>query len=74
MVTLLERNFYGVVVWDKKRFKWIKGKYVGTVYSGDPTKTTFGNSLRVFFYSLYSIHLAGITKFFISVAGDDSLF
>jgi len=44
----------------------------GTVFSGHPTRTTLGNSLRVILYNLFMFHLAGITKFSLSVGGDDT--
>ncbi len=44
----------------------------GTVFSGHPTRTTLGNSLRVMLYNLYMLHCAGITQYSLSVGGDDT--
>jgi hypothetical protein len=54
-----------------KRFQFIKGKIVGTVFSGHPLRTTFGNSMRVYYYFKFIAHLAGISKIKIFVCGDD---
>ncbi len=62
---MTSRKFHAFTTYDKKRFKWIKGIYNGTVYSGDPTKTTFGNSLRVIFYTKYVLKLANIKNYYI---------
>lgn len=43
----------------------------GTVTSGHPTRTTFGNTLRVVHYYKYALFLAGITKYKMYVGGDD---
>jgi hypothetical protein len=43
-----------------KRFKFISGVFDGTVFSGHPTRTTLGNSLRVILYILFVLHNAGI--------------
>jgi len=45
----------------------------GTVFSGHPTRTTFGNTLRVIFYIRYALYLSGITKYALFVCGDDVL-
>lgn len=47
----------------------------GTVFSGSPTLTTFGNTMRVIFYHKYTMHMARIPedKFVLRVAGDDAL-
>jgi hypothetical protein len=57
----------------KKIFRAFSYKVYGTVYSGDPTRTTFGNSLRVISYMEFILHCAGITKYKVFVAGDDVL-
>jgi len=44
----------------------------GTVFSGHPSRTTLGNSLRVMLYNLYMMEKAGITKYSLSVGGDDT--
>jgi hypothetical protein len=54
------------------RKKFIEGTYHGTVYSGDPTKTTWGNTIRVRHYWKFILYKAGITKYELSVGGDDS--
>lgn len=56
-----------------KRVKQMSGKLHGTVFSGHPTRTTFGNSVRVYLYTDYIMHLANITKYDIWVCGDDML-
>lgn len=73
MVTMLSRKFAVYLRSNKQRVKWLYGLYVGTVYSGDPTRTTFGNTLRVWLYSEYVCFLAQIDKFSLAVAGDDAL-
>ncbi len=51
----------------------LKATIVGTVFSGHPTRTTFGNTLRVIFYMKYAYHLAGIRDYALYVCGDDVL-
>lgn len=48
---------------------------VGTVFSGHPTRTTFGNTLRVLSYAHFCRHLARIPKTDIKIhaSGDDLL-
>ncbi len=65
--------FESFVKIDGKRRKILSGVLHGTVYSGHPTRTTFGNSVRVYLYTDYIMYLAGITKFKIWVCGDDML-
>jgi len=43
----------------------------GTVTSGHPTRTTFGNSLRVILYYQYIFEKAGIEHYRMYVGGDD---
>jgi hypothetical protein len=57
----------------KKIFRAFAYKVFGTVYSGDPTRTTFGNSLRVICYMEFILWLARINKYKVFVAGDDVL-
>lgn len=45
----------------------------GTVFSGHPTRTTFGNTLRVIFYIRFACWLAGIVNYSLFVCGDDVL-
>jgi len=41
------------------------------VKSGDPTKTTFGNTIRVICYLEFVLFNAKITKYKMYVSGDD---
>jgi hypothetical protein len=43
----------------------------GTVTSGHPTRTTFGNSLRVILYWKFIFHELNITDYEMFVGGDD---
>jgi len=43
------------------------------VFSGHPLRTTLGNSIRVYYYVKYILHLANISKHKIFVCGDDTL-
>lgn len=43
----------------------------GTVTSGHPTRTTFGNTLRVILYYEFIFYELGITNFSMFVGGDD---
>jgi len=51
----------------------------GTTFSGHPTRTTFGNTVRVMLYIAYVAHRAGIKQiwkmkdFVFFVSGDDSI-
>jgi len=65
--------FTGFLRHDGKRRKVISGAYYGTVFSGHPTRTTFGNSLRVYLYTDYIMKISNITKYKIWVCGDDML-
>jgi hypothetical protein len=56
---------------DGKRFCMLKGKFNGTVFSGHPTRTTLGNSLRVILYIRFIMWKCGITKYSLWVGGDD---
>jgi len=55
------------------KVKVLKSTIRGTVFSGHPTRTTFGNTLRVIFYMRYAFHLSNIEKFSLFVCGDDVL-
>lgn len=60
----------------QKRFELLfKGKLKGTVFSGHPTRTTWGNTLRVLSYAHFIKDLAGIPDkdIYIFAAGDDML-
>jgi len=50
--------------------RMVNGKIKGTTFSGHPTRTTLGNSLRVYLYSRFVSARAGI-KTSVMVAGDD---
>jgi len=50
----------------------VNGKIRGTTFSGHPTRTTLGNSLRVYLYARFVAHRAGV-KIGTIVAGDDVL-
>lgn len=58
---------------DGKRKLLASGTLNGTVFSGHPTRTTFGNSVRVYLYTDYIMHLAKIKNYKIWVCGDDML-
>lgn len=51
----------------------MRGIVQGTVFSGHPLRTTFGNSMRVYYYTKYILHLSSIKKYKIYVCGDDTL-
>lgn len=44
----------------------------GTVFSGDPTATTMGNTLRSIFYVQYYLHKIGLYDIPTPCAGDDA--
>lgn len=44
---------------------------LGTVTSGHPTRTTFGNTLRVILYYEFIFYELGIVHFSMFVGGDD---
>lgn len=51
---------------DKSR-EYVESNYIchvikGTTFSGHPSKTTFGNTLRSLCYAYYYLHLAGLDK------------
>jgi hypothetical protein len=51
--------------------KFFRAKIYGTVTSGHPTRTTFGNTLRVILYYSYLFEKAGIKRYRMYVGGDD---
>lgn len=51
----------------------MKAVVSGTVFSGHPTRTTFGNTLRVITYMKYIFSLGQIDKYGLFVCGDDVL-
>lgn len=59
------------VVRNKKGKIVARGMVRATVRSGDATKTTFGNTLRVVLYLLYAMHGCKY-DYVIWVAGDDA--
>lgn len=70
-ITKLELNLTNYMTINKKRRKVIKAKILGTVSSGHPTRTTFGNTLRVIHYYKYALFKAGIVHYKMYVGGDD---
>jgi len=69
----LDAKFESTVKVGKRKVAFLKGTLHGTVFSGHPTRTTFGNSLRVILYKRYIMHKAGITDYLLYVVGDDCL-
>jgi hypothetical protein len=59
---------------NNKRFKFVSGVFSGTVFSGHPTRTTLGNSLRVILYFRFMLWKARvpITNYKLYIGGDDS--
>lgn len=64
-----ELNYY--VKYGKHRRKLFKATINGTVTSGHPTRTTFGNTLRVSLYYQYLFDREGVTNYSMFVGGDD---
>lgn len=62
-------------VGQKKRNVQINGELYGTVFSGHPTRTTFGNTLRVVVYNKFVLYKAGCPErnYKLHVNGDDTL-
>lgn len=73
VLTKIDMSFYSVYTHERRRIKFMTGVIHGTVYSGHPTRTTWGNSMRVYLYTKFCMYLAGITKYKIWVCGDDML-
>lgn len=70
--TMLEIPF--VVFYPGTRNKLMKGFILGTVFSGHPTRTTFGNTLRVIILYQVVMDLARVPKdaYRLNISGDDS--
>lgn len=53
---------------------FISGTFNGTVFSGHPTRTTLGNTIRVILYLKFTLALANIPKsaYKLYVGGDDT--
>lgn len=64
-------RFFGKI--NNKRSVLLKVIMKGTVFSGHPTRTTLGNTLRVLSYAYFVAHEANIPldKIRVHVAGDD---
>jgi hypothetical protein len=58
-----------------KKCKALYARIIGTTFTGHPTRTTLGNTLRSIAYNLYVLKLAKIPKRFYAlfVSGDDVL-
>ncbi len=56
---------------NKRRRRLLQAQIYGTVSSGHPTRTTFGNTLRVIHYYKFILHEANIDKYHMYVGGDD---
>jgi len=69
----LDMSFSSYTKVDGKRVKIMQGVLRGTVFSGHPTRTTFGNSVRVYTYTDFIAYLAKLSKYKIWVMGDDML-
>lgn len=63
MVTQLTMKFVSFMRIKGKRRRIMSGKINGTVFSGHPTRTTFGNSMRVYLYTKFILYRVGINKF-----------
>lgn len=50
---------------------WLTFYINGTTFSGHPTRTTLGNTLRSLVYHAYMLHRANIDNYFLAAAGDD---
>lgn len=59
---------------NKKKVVIMRGTVKGTTYSGHPTRTTLGNTLRVISYVYYITKLAGIDWDPFTNDGDMSVF
>lgn len=56
-----------------KKRKMLTGTIKGTTFTGHPTRTTFGNTLRMYFYTKFIKDRHGIRNFKHYHAGDDVL-
>jgi hypothetical protein len=72
-MTTTVAEFYCTLFSEQKRFKFLRGFIRGTVFSGHPLRTTFGNSMRVYYYVKYICSLARMSNYKIFVCGDDTL-
>lgn len=52
---------------------WIKLHLIGTTFSGHPTRTTLGNTIRSIIYHTYILKCAGVPEdeYFVAASGDD---
>lgn len=60
----------------KQIIRLLKARVYGTVFSGHPSRTTFGNTIRILFLSMFIAHKCGIRwnkDMFHFQAGDDTL-
>lgn len=68
-------NLTSVLVYKTKIGKFFNRLFVatinGTVTSGHPTRTTFGNTLRVILYYEFIFYELGIQNYSMFVGGDD---
>jgi len=44
----------------KTKVKYFSAKIKGTTFTGHPTRTTLGNTLRMMFYTLFIAYKAGV--------------
>lgn len=70
-ITNYRRRFDYKIKIGKKYHRLFSFKLVGGVASGDPTLTTFGNTLRVIHYYKFIFSKSGIEHFRMFVGGDD---
>lgn len=70
-VTNLDLKLTNYLTLNKKRVKLISATIHGTVSSGHPTRTTFGNTLRVIHYYKFILNEANIKHYRMYVGGDD---
>jgi hypothetical protein len=70
ILTMPDSKFYISHKVGNKYIKTVTGTIKGTTFSGHPTRTTLGNSLRVYLYSRYISHISQIPIAPL-VAGDD---
>jgi hypothetical protein len=72
-MTTLDLKIFGLLQLEKKRRKFVEARLHGTVFSGHPTRTTFGNSMRMYYYTKYMMYSGNIKNYKIFVCGDDCL-
>jgi len=78
LLTSSQLNFmvqYREKILPKITSKMVEGKIVSTVFSGHPSRTTFGNTMRVIYYLKFILYMARININDVTfwVAGDDVL-